>query len=59
MPDAPTDPVRNARVLILKDEAGRKDKIYLYDSHGTAGEFAAGHYSPGPRRVSSIASFTS
>jgi hypothetical protein len=51
LPEGHTDLVRDARVLILKDEAGRKDKVFLYDSHGDEAMFRAGRYSPLPKRV--------
>lgn len=40
-----------ARVLILKDEAGRKDKVFLYDSHGDQVALQNGRFSPLPKRV--------
>lgn len=51
LPEAATDPVNEARVLILKDEAGRKDKVFLYDSQGDEQTFHNGRYSPVPKRV--------
>ena len=41
----------DVRVLILKDEAGRKDKIILYDSEGVQQSFSDGQYAPMPKRV--------
>ena len=41
----------DARILILKDEAGRKDKVFLYDSHGDQQSLHDGRYSPLPKRV--------
>lgn len=41
----------DARVLILKDEAGRKDKVFLYDSYGDQQSLQNGRYSPLPKRV--------
>ena len=38
-------------MLILKEEAGRKDKIFLYDSQGDEQTFHNDRYSPVPRRV--------
>jgi hypothetical protein len=51
LPEGSSDLVNEARVLILKDEAGRKDKIFLYDSHGDEQTFRNGRYSPIPKRV--------
>lgn len=51
VPEAPGDAVVGARVLILKDEAGRKDKVYLYDSQKDERVFHNGRYSPPPKRV--------
>jgi hypothetical protein len=51
LPEGPTDPVMEARVLILKDEAGRKDKCFLYDSHGDLLSLHNGRFSPLPKRV--------
>lgn len=51
LPEGPIDPVIDARVLILKDEAGRKDKVFLYDSHGDQQSLHNGRYSPLPKRV--------
>jgi hypothetical protein len=50
LPDGPTDSVSDVRVLILKDEAGRKDKQFLYDSRGEEVPHD-GRYSPLPKRV--------
>ena len=50
-PEGPIDPLTGARVLILKDEAGRKDKVLLYDSHGDERTFRSGQCSPAPKRV--------
>jgi len=52
LPEGTSDPIPEARVLILKDEAGRKDKVYLYDSQGDEETFRNGRYSPVPKRVS-------
>ena len=51
LPEGSSDPVNEARVLILKDEAGRKDKVFLYDSQGDEQTFRNGRYSPPPKRV--------
>lgn len=51
LPEPATDPVNETRVLILKDEAGRKDKVFLYDSQGDEQTFHNGRYSPVPKRV--------
>jgi len=51
LPQGSSDLVNEARVLILKDEAGRKDKIFLYDSHRDEQTFRNGRYSPVPKRV--------
>ena len=51
LPEALGDPCVAARVLILKDEAGRKDKVYLYDSQKDDRVFRSGRYSPPPKRV--------
>lgn len=51
LPEGPTDPIHEARVLILKDEAGRKDKVFLYDSQGDGELLRDGRYSPIPKRV--------
>jgi hypothetical protein len=51
LPETPGDPCVGARVLILKDEAGRKDKVYLYDSQKDERIFCSGRYSPPPKRV--------
>ena len=51
LPEGPSDPVMETRVLILKDEAGRKDKVFLYDSHSDLQSLYNGRYSPLPKRV--------
>jgi hypothetical protein len=51
LPEVPGDPCVGARVLILKDEAGRKDKVYLYDSQKDERVFRSDRYSPPPKRV--------
>lgn len=51
LPEGSSDPVNELRVLILKDEAGRKDKVFLYDSQGDEQTFRNGRYSPPPKRV--------
>ena len=43
--------MHEARVLILKDEAGRKDKVFLFDSQGDGEVLGDGRYSPIPKRV--------
>ena len=48
--------MNEARVLILKDEAGRKDKVFLYDSQGDEQTFNNGRYSPVPKRVTPFSS---
>lgn len=54
VPETPGDPCVGARVLLLKDEAGRKDKVYLYDSQKDERVFRSGRYSPPPKRVCAV-----
>lgn len=49
--EGPSDHAHEARVLILKEEAGRKDKAILYDSQGDEQTLHNDRFSPVPKRV--------
>jgi hypothetical protein len=51
LPDENVDHLHDVRVVLVKDESGRRDKVVLYDSHGDDTHFHRGQSSPLPRRV--------